>query len=394
MIKRAWRFLSLFKVLLFLISISLSAIVLSCSTPNPIAKEPGRSGPYQANARLFDNLYDLITGMAEEVKKQPAERTYYFIGNEDIRLASVADDESKEAPLAYASMADMKGQAYVVSRVSGLDPHDIEVVYIEKSSYRLNDPQHEQYIIGFLFKQDSWDRVHETTTKLQGKRLALLKGETVLSVAKVIEPLTWEAAITGSFKKEDIEWFTQGLTLTDPPPAKKRGLASLDWLEKQVDKYPDDTSSIMELARRFSENKESDCKKASVIYERVIQLDPSGAGPYYLPFLHSCFKESGTFDKAITFYNKLVVLKKTSPQAELSIRMALAEAYSQTGDTHKALNELEQSLSVAEALPVSFPWLEESTHKGEIEKQLNDGKIKIVQAIKAAITKMKSEGFK
>jgi len=391
MTKQGLRYFPFLRALLFLISISLSAIVLSCSASNRITKEPDPHSPCTASSRLFDDLYDLFSGKYEETNEQSPESSYYLIGNENIRLASSAEnDEDKEMPLAYVSMTDMRGQPHIVSRVAAVDRDDIEVVYIEKSLYRGN----EQYIIGLLFKQDSWDRVHDVTDRLRGKRLALLKGDNVLSVPVLHQTLVEAAAINGNFKKADIEWFVQGLTPTDPPSGEKRDRASLDWLERRAEKYPDDTSSIMDLAQRYFRKKESNCEKTSAIYERVIQLDPSGAAPYYLPFLHSCFKESSNFYKAITFYNKLIDQKKTSPLAELSIRMALAEAYSQNWNTHEALHELERALTVAESLPVSVPWLEASAHKDEIEKKLNNGKAKIVQSIEAAIRRVKSQELK
>jgi tetratricopeptide (TPR) repeat protein len=371
------------RVLLFFISVSLPSILLGCGVSSHPAKEADHRNAYVADVKLFDDLYNLFSGKHEEVSKQSEERRYYLVGNENVRLVSIADSEEHTRDvLAYVSVTDIRGQPYTVSRAAMVDPRDIEALYVEKSLYKGN----EQYIIVLLFKQDSWDRVHHATERLRGRRLALIKNEKVLSAPVVMEPVVEAAGVSGKFEKSDIQWFVQGLTPTEPPSVAAREKDLVDWLERRVEKYPNETSSIVRLAKCYTKIGKSVCKKASGIYERAIQLDPARSIAYFLPFLHSCFEESGNYDRAITFYNELIDQRKKPPLEEVYIRGALAEAYFQKGSIEQAVHELEEAVSVVKSFTPQFP--EGSKHKAEIES----AKAKMVQSIEREISRMKSQG--
>jgi hypothetical protein len=373
------------RALLFSILVSLSLILVGCGVSNPPVKEADYRNAYVADVKLFDDLYDIFSGKYEEIGKQSVQRSYYLVGNEDVRFVSVADsDEEKGNVLAYVSVTDIRGQPYTVSKVAMVDSHDIEVIYIEKSSYK----DKEWPIIVLLFKQDSWDRVHDATERLRGRRLALMKNEKVLSAPVIMEPVVEAAAVSGKLERSDIQWFVQGLTPTEPPSetARKEGLVV--WLERRVEKYPNERSSVLRLAERYTKEGKLVCNKASSIYERAIQLDPARSSAYFLPFLHSCFKESANYDGAITFYNDLIDQRKTPHWVEVYIRVALAEAYFQKGSIEQAVHELEEAVAVVKSFTPQFP--EGSKHKGEIES----AKMKAVQSIEREISRMKSQGLK
>jgi len=373
------------RALLFFIAISLSPILLGGGVSNHLSKDADRRSAHVADVKLFDDLYDLFSGKHEEISKQSVERSYYLVGNENVRFVSVADsDQNRGDVLAYVSVTDIRGQPYAVSKVAVVDPHDIEFVYIEKSSYKSN----EQHIIGLLFKQDSWDRVHDATERLRGRRLALIKNEKVLSAPVVMEPVVEAAAVSWKFEKSDIQWFVQGLIPTEPPSEAAREKGLVDWLEKRVEKYPNERSLVVRLAERYTKKEKSVCKKASGIYERAIQLDPARSSAYFLPFLHSCFKESGNYDGAITFYNGLIDQRKTPPWVEVYIRAALAEAYFRKGSIEQAVHVLEGAIAVVKSFTPQFS--EGSRHKGEIES----AKAKAVESLEREIARMKSQGPK
>ncbi len=373
------------RVLLFFILVSLFPILLGCGVLNHPAKGADHPNVYVADGKLFDDLYDLFSGKHKEISKQSVEKTYYLVGNENVRLVSVADnDQDRGDNLAYVSVTDIKAQPYIVSKAAVVDPHDIEALYVEKSSYKGN----EQYMIVLLFKRDSWNRVHDATEKLRGGRLALIKNEKVLSTPLVMEPTVEAAAVSGKFEKSDIQWFVQGLTPTEPPPEAAREKDLVDWLEWRVEKYPSERSSILRLAERYTKKGKSVCKKASGIYERAIQFDPARSGAYFLPFLHSCFEESGNYDGAIAFYNELIDQGKTPPLVEVYIRAALAEAHFQKGSIEQAIHELEEAVSVVKSFAPQFP--EGSKYGAEIET----AKTRMIQFIESEISRMKSQGPK
>jgi tetratricopeptide (TPR) repeat protein len=377
----------------FLLFIVLSAILSGCATSNHMTKKEEQYNPDVIDVDKFDPV-DFFERMKveSEAREKSKITTCYLIGNVDIRFASaVESDKDKEPLLAYDFITNMKGRPYYISKTTALDSNDIEVLCVEKTSYRGND----QYSINLLFKKESWDKVNDVTRSLVKKKLAFIKEQTVISAPIVQEPLLDYAYVTGDLSRSDIDWFIQGLTPTTLPTNDNRDKALTEWLESRVQNYPDDSQSLTRLAGRYSEKKEKDCKKTGAIYEKVIRLDPVQYIEPFLELLHSCYVETGNYEKAITFYRSLINEEKIEPHVEVFLRMVLADAYANKGNTHKALEELEQALAEAKSLSLPYyPWLEKSPHKDQIERQLNNSKAKMIKSIEAVIEKVKSQEIK
>ncbi|MBI4680321.1 MAG: hypothetical protein HY753_03720 [Nitrospirae bacterium] len=237
----------------------------------------------------------------------------------------------------------------------------------------------------------SWDKVHAVTESLIKKKLAFVKDRVVLSAPSVYESLVEQAQVTGDFTKADIDQFIQVLTPTNPPPTDRREAAHIEWLEKRLQKYPDDLQSLTRLAWRYYEKKETDCKKTSKIYEQLIMRDPSRSIEQNLQLLHGCYSASGNYDEAIKVYYSIIAEKKMEPFQEVYIRIALADAFDNKGKKEQALQELEKASSVVKEMTFSYPWLENSAHKTEIEEQISESKTQLLKLIDAAKEKVESK---
>ena len=249
-----------------------------------------------------------------------------------------------------------------------------------------------------LFKKESWDIVHELTQDLAdkkvddvSKRLAFIKGQTVVSAPPVAAAIVESATLSGDFDKTNMEWFVNGLTPTNLSSADSRHEAYAAWLEMRVQNYPDDLQSLSDLARLYAANKPN-CTRSAATYEKIIMLDPSQYIGIYLYLLRACYKDAANYDKAISFYNAVLHEKKIEPSDEVYLRMALAEAYAINGITEKALNELSQALASVKSLTLpNYPWLEMSPNKDKWERELDNKRNQIIKLIEAATEQIKSQ---
>jgi hypothetical protein len=383
---------SLFVAIHYLLYLSLAVIVGGCAPSKYIAKEEEQYTPEVIDVDNFDpaDFFERATNELEARKKTRV-ITCYLIGNANVRFVQAADSEQDmEVPLAYDSVSDIKGRQRYITRITAIDRDDVELLYIERSSYKGKV----RYVVGFLFQRASWDKVHAITEGLQGKKLALIRDNKVIATSIVDNPLFDGAQVPGDFTKLDIEWITGGLPQITAPDEESRKEAHTSWLEKRVGQYSADTHSLTDLAWDYYSRKESACEKAGPIYEKVIRLDPER---YVIPFLQSlssCYKRRGNYEQAITFLNQLLVERKTANLEQVYISMALAEAYSDTGKTQKAFDELKSALSASKSLSLSYPWLNKSGRKDEIENQFNNNKAQMIETLEEAMAKLESEGLK
>jgi len=370
--------------LLFIIVL---VVLTGCATSNHITKESQKYKPYVIDINNFDP-YDFFGRSRDEIeaRKQSTTREFYLPGNIDIRLSLVAEsDKEIEESSDVEAIKDFEGKQYFVAKKAELDLNDIETVYIEKSTYRGN----EQYSIGLLFKKESWDKFYDATERLRGKRLALIKDKELLSAPVIHEAVIGSAVVDGNFTNADIERIIVGLMPTAPYPENERADLYIDWLENRVAAHIDDSQALTQLAWRYSEKKEQDCEKMTAIYEKVVRLDPNRYLEPFLRLLRTCFKEADTDVEAIAFYNGLLAENKAEELEQATIRMDLAQIYVKTGNLQKALDELERALTITKALHVSYPWLEKSACKGEIQNLLNFSKAQMIMLIEAAMERIK-----
>jgi hypothetical protein len=366
---------------LMLIIVSLVNLI-SCTTSNQIA---------QKNERIDTTPFDpikLIERINEDVARDKTRiRNCYDGANADLSFSTVADEnKGKQFYLEYDSVLDRNGQTYHISKRSVIDRSDIDAVCIDKTSYKGND----QYSIIVLFKESSWDKVYDVTHNLINKRIACLMSRIVISAPVVHQAIAQAAQLAVLNKAADIDWFIQGLIPTNKQSMESRDKAYAGWLEKRVQNHHDDRKSLENLAQVYAKIK-MDCKKTLIIYESVIELDPSVNFSYYFPMLNSCYNNSGDFDRAIKFYSSLINEKSIEPLTEVYLRGALASAYDGKGDTQKTLQELSLALAATKALPTSYPWLNNSSSKEKIEKKLQDNKMRMVKLLESAIENIKSQ---
>ncbi len=372
----------------FMLFISISLSLAGWAYSKDKADNSEGRQPHVIDINKFDP-FDLFQHMIEEgaARDKTRVRTCYSGANIDFSFASVADDNNVNQALSgYDTVSDRSGRTYRISTSRLLDKGDIDMVCVDKTSYNGN----EQYSIILVFKETSWDKVYAVTQNLIKKRLACLKSQTVLSVSVVYQALARAAQIAVLNKAADIDWFIQGLILTNYPEGS-REQAYTKWLESRVQNYPDDLESLENLARQYHKTK-PDCKKSLTIYEKVIKFNPNFSYfSYYFPVLNSCYIDSGDFDRAIKFYNSLIGEKGTEPMTAVYLRLGLASAYDCKREKQKTLQQLSLAVNATKAVPTSYPWLKDNPNGEAIEKKLQDQKTQMIKLLETEIEKIKSQ---
>lgn len=373
-----------------LLLVTIAILINGCSTAKQITKEEEHYQPAVIDVDTFDPVDFFERAKNEmEARKQTKITKYYRVGHANIRFAQAVENAKNfEPPLIYDSITDIKGRTYFISKTTLLDGKDIELLSVEKSSYKGKD----QYIIGLFFRKEAWDKVHNVTENLIKRNLAFIKDLSVISAPVVHEAVTASVNIGSDFNKEDIDRLIQGLIPTDWPSYDNWEASYTEWLERRFQKYPNESPTL--LAWRYFEKRVTDCKKTIGVYEKIIQNDPSQSVDPFLQLLNKCYVETANYDKALRFYNTIVENKRLKPYEEVYIRMALSDVYDRNNDSQKALQELQAALGAANSLPLSYEWLDNSANKDEIKKQLLESKTQLIKLIETEIEKIKSQEIK
>lgn len=343
--------------------------------------------PSSIDVNEFDT-FDFFQGMIEEdaARDKTRIRNCYNGPNMDFSFASVAESNENQPLAKYDTVTDRSGQTYHISKTRLLDKRDIDIVCVDKTSYKGND----QYSIIVFFKESSWDKVYAATGSVIKKRVALLKSGKLLSAPVMYQALTKVAQIAMLDSAADANWYVQGL-IPASYSEDGREKAFIKWLEKRVQNYPNDSESLDNLAGLYSKTK-SDCDKSLAVYERVINLNPSANYfSYYFPFLYSCYQNSKDFERAIKFHKSLIGAQGVEPLTEVYLRIGLASAYESKQDRQMALQELLHALDATKAVPTSYPWLKDNPSMTAIEIKLQDQKAEMIKRLEAEIEKMKSQ---
>lgn len=375
---------SCFTIMLLL---SIAVIVSGCATSKPITKEEDQYKPYVIDVDKFDPMVFFERMKEERAAREESKITNcYRIGAGDIRFVFAAEnDNGKETPPDYIPISGMKEKTYYVSKVAVLDGDDIDMLCIEKNSYKGN----EQSLIKLYFKEESWNKVHDVTESLINKKMAVVKHQTVISAPVVHEAIVESANLIGDFDKANMEWLVHDFTQINLQTLDSRKEAYTRWLERRIENYPDDIQSVTSLAHLYAEKK-PDCLKSTAIFERVMVLNPERNIHPFLHLVDMCYREAGNYRRAITFYSELLGESKAEPQDRIYVRMALAIAYAESGDTQQALQELSLSLADTQALSLQYPWLETSPSKDIIEKELAKRKEQMIKLIEEAMETVKA----
>jgi hypothetical protein len=183
--------------------------------------------------RLLDKI--LERHKARELTRQKI--GYFSLGKEILELRAALESNDKGLHDDFVLMDLPKGQNLWVSQKPEMSSDDIYGILIEKTTY----DQTEEYMITLYFKQESWDKSREVTTKLVKKHLAVIRGGTLLSAPRIMEPLMGSATIMGDFNLDNIERFKKGLIPMDPKAIDAWNIRTVEWLEERSKKNPNDT---------------------------------------------------------------------------------------------------------------------------------------------------------
>lgn len=257
----------------------------------------------------------------------------YLLGKEKLEFrgvvkASERTDQHKD----WQEMRDIKGERFLVSNKAELTSEDIEGVHVQKDEFYGK----EKYEVIVFFKEVSWSKVRDTTNRLLGKRLGVLRRNSIL-LAPIVGDTLEERAQLSPFSLQGVERFIAGFVRTNELPTEKKEREYFESLQRKVEKSLDDLDAAIELAAHYLHRK--DYEKATSLFEKLIQWYPLRYGFRYN--LGGTYVEAGKYDKAIEVFEKALV---DLPDKEWRIRMGLAMVYKIKGENHNELRELEKSL--------------------------------------------------
>ena len=221
-------------------------------------------------------------------------------------------------------METSKKDRLLVSLNALIDSNDIYGILIEKTAYNGN----EQYTITLHFRPESYDKIREVTGQLIKKRLAIVRGSTILTASVVLEALTSYATIPTDF--DFLDKFKEGLVPIDQASIETWNKRTIEWLEEKIKKNSDDTEMLVWLAREYNKNNPKDCEKTISLFEKNILANP--ALIMYARAAHGCYRFLKQYERALNFYKMTLSIIKDKID-EVDIRTMIMEIYDK-GGTH------------------------------------------------------------
>ncbi len=330
---------------------------------------------------LWDKIQEQLK--ARELSRQKI--GYFSLGKEILELRAALESNDKGQLDDFVLMDLPKGGHLWVSQKPEMRSDDIYGILIEKTTYNQTDG----YMITLYFKQESWDKFREVTTKLVKKDLAIIRGRTLLAAPRISEPLIGSATITSDFKLADIESFKKGLLPMDAKSVDAWTKKTVEWLEERSKKNPNDMQILTVLAREYYEHKPRECEKALPLFEKVILLDRTQK--YALYPAHECYKSLKRYDNALTFYQKTLAVT-TDKKQEMEIRMKIAEIYGLKGEKQKMIDEAEKNLVIMKEMPLpTADFIPEGPDRERYLGEMRKMKAQAIKEQEEAIERAKAE---
>jgi len=329
------------------------------------------------------NLWESIQ---EELRERDSSRQtigYFTPGKEVLEFRAVSALTDKENQSGFEWMETSKKDRLLVSLNALIDSNDIYGILIEKTAYNGN----EQYTITLHFRPESYDKIREVTGQLIKKRLAIVRGSTILTAPVVLEALTSYATIPTDF--DFLDKFKEGLVPIDQASIETWNKRTIEWLEEKIKKNSDDTEMLVWLAREYNKNNPKDCEKTISLFEKNILANP--ALIMYARAAHGCYRFLKQYERALNFYKMTLSIIKDKID-EVDIRTMIIEIYGLKGDMQGMIDEAEQNLRVMKEIPLpSFDFLPEGPGKERFIKEMRMKQEQAIKGMEDRIQKAKSE---
>ncbi len=193
-------------------------LIVGISSNQHAANQASSNSHQSNNTSALDSAEAWIeAGKENEYRRITATKTLYHLGDVTYEIRAISESDTNNNNLKeFEWLQDLKGEKHLVNRKPTINKDDIEGVQIATSIYKGITKQN----VSLLFKRESWDKVKQSTKQLIGKRLAIVKGKTILIAPGLASVLEREAAI--GYGETDISIFIEGLIPTERPSEHDR----------------------------------------------------------------------------------------------------------------------------------------------------------------------------
>lgn len=329
------------------------------------------------------NLWNKIqTELSEGVRSEQI-IGFFALGKEQLEFRAVREAPNEEKADDSEWLASSRGERLLIEKKALIGSEDIYGIQIKKRTIR----DKAQFNIVLHFKSESFDKVSDVTSRFMKKRLGLVRGQSLIAAPIVQEALNRYSIISlHDFSSADIDTFKKGFLLMDQAALQEWNRSTIEWIEKKLQKEPDNTKLMIWLAREYFENDPRGCEKALDIIEKTMSSEPTQA-----PMAQHCYKLLRLYDRAIAFYDKFLC-RIQNKEYEVDIRNSLVEIYGLKGELAKMIDEMEKNLQILKThqLP-SFDDIPEGPDKEGFLREMQRMKERAIKGMEALIEKAKSE---
>lgn len=235
------------------------------------------------------------------------------------------------------------------------------------------------------FEPNSWGKVRETTIRLKGKRIALVKDGKIISSPRIWEPFSRSGVMSSGENKTTLKWALKGFTIEKRPSSLDSDEYYIQFLNKWIVTHSKDFDAIKTLAYFYLEIEGNPGhEKALPLFQKLAKAEPDNINTQMK--LIQCYMGLGQLPSARTAAHK--ALTNTDQLGKIGLLASIGEIHYLEGHKDQAIKNLTLSLETLQNFEVPTPPKHLKALAEQILKEMGIGQIKkneMIEKIKSRI---------
>ncbi len=199
------------------------------------------------------------------------------------------------------------------------------------------------------FEPDSWKRIRETTSRLKGKRIALIREGKIYWSPTMLEAITRSAVMSFTDEETSIEEFLKDFPTENIPEHLHSETLHEKFLTDWIESHPEDLGALQEIVNYYFEDKNHpEVNKALPYLQRLVKVTPDGF--INQKRLMQCYSGIGNHEKALA--TGIEALSHVPRTEKMLLHFIVGNLQYEMGNKTEAIKSLEASLEIIRQIKI------------------------------------------
>ena len=199
------------------------------------------------------------------------------------------------------------------------------------------------------FEPDAWKRIRETTSRLKGKRIALIREGKIYWSPTMLEAITRSAVMSFTGEETSVEEFLKDFPTEDIPEHLHSETLHEKFLTDWIESRPEDLGALQELVNHYFEDKNHPkVNKALPYVQRLVKITPDDF--MNQKRLMQCYSGVGNHEKALA--TGIQALSHIPTTEKMLLHFIVGNLQYEMGNKTDAIKSLEASLEIIRQIKI------------------------------------------